>query len=179
MCIVLYCLFVPSCNALRYATHQFGKNHLGDLNEFLPTVHGFDEFYGYLYHLDAMEDPAHHNYPQALKDKVGPRNMVHSWATDRDDPTVQPRWGKIGKQRIEDAGTLYPKRMETVDDEILDHTLKFIDKAKTDGKPFFVWLNPTRMHVVTDLSDKYQTLGTPENGCSGSEAAIAQLDDML
>ena len=81
--------------SMGYATGQFGKNHLGDLNEFLPTVHGFDEFYGYLYHLDAMEDPAHRNYPQALKDTVGPRNMVHSWATDRDDPTVQPRWGKI------------------------------------------------------------------------------------
>jgi arylsulfatase A-like enzyme len=77
-----------------YATGQFGKNHLGDLNQFLPTVHGFDEFFGYLYHLDAMEDPSHRNYPQALKDVVGPRNMVHSWATDTDDPTVQPRWGK-------------------------------------------------------------------------------------
>ena len=97
-----------------YATGQFGKNHLGDKNEFLPTVHGFDEFFGYLYHLDAMEDPAHPNYPQDLLNVVGPRNMVHSYATDTDDPTEMPRWGKIGKQRIEDAGTLYPKRMETV-----------------------------------------------------------------
>ncbi len=108
-----------------YATGQFGKNHLGDLNEFLPTVHGFDEFFGYLYHLDAMEDPSHRNYPQNLIDQVGPRNMVHSWATDTDDPTVQPRWGKIGKQRIEDAGPLYPERMKTVDDEILADALKF------------------------------------------------------
>ena len=137
-----------------YATGQFGKNHLGDLNEFLPTVHGFDEFFGYLYHLDAMEDPAHPAYPQELLDKVGPRNMVHSWATDTDDPTVMPRWGKIGKQKIEDAGTLYPKRMETVDDEIRDLAFKFIDKAKADGKPFFLWLNPTRMHIVTHLSDE-------------------------
>src|SRR6201747_2013695 len=91
-----------------YATGQFGKNHLGDLNQFLPTVHGFDEFFGYLYHLDAMEDPAHPNYPPELKDKIGPRNMIHSWATERDDPTEQPRWGKIGKQKIGDAGTLYP-----------------------------------------------------------------------
>ena len=140
--------------SMGYATGQFGKNHLGDLNEFLPTVHGFDEFFGYLYHLDAMEDPAHPGYPQELLDQVGPRNMVHSWATDTDDPTVMPRWGKIGKQKIEDAGTLYPKRMETVDDEIRDLSFKFIDKAKADGKPFFLWLNPTRMHIVTHLSDR-------------------------
>ncbi len=89
-----------------YATGQFGKNHLGDKNEFLPTVHGFDEFFGYLYHLDAMEDPAHPGYPQDLLNVVGPRNMVHSWATNTDDATVDPRWGKVGKQRIEDAGTL-------------------------------------------------------------------------
>ena len=95
--------------SMGYATGQFGKNHLGDLNEFLPTVHGFDEFFGYLYHLDAMEDPAHPNYPQNLLNVVGPRNMVHSWATNVDDPTVMPRWGKIGKQKIEDAGTLYPE----------------------------------------------------------------------
>jgi arylsulfatase A-like enzyme len=162
-----------------YATGQFGKNHLGDLNEFLPTVHGFDEFFGYLYHLDAMEDPAHPNYPQELKDKVGPRNMVHSWATETDDPTVQPRWGKVGKQKIEDAGTLYPKRMETVDDEILDLSLKFVDKAKSDGKPFFLWLNPTRIHVVTHLSEKYEKMRTPANGWSTVEGGMAQLDDIV
>ncbi len=165
--------------SMGYATGQFGKNHLGDLNEFLPTVHGFDEFYGYLYHLDAMEDPAHPNYPQALLDRVGPRNMIHSWASDRDDPTIQPRWGKIGKQRIEDAGPLYPKRMETVDDEILANTVAFIDKAKRDNKPFFVWLNPTRMHVVTHLSEKYEKMRNSENGWSESEAGMAQLDDIV
>ncbi len=163
--------------SMGYATGQFGKNHLGDLNEFLPTVHGFDEFFGYLYHLDAMEDPAHPNYPQNLLDKVGPRNMVHSWATDKDDPTVMPRWGKVGKQRIEDAGTLYPKRMETVDDDIRDKAITFIEKAKADGKPFFLWLNPTRMHIVTHLSDKYQALRNAENGWSIHEAGMAQLDD--
>jgi arylsulfatase A-like enzyme len=162
-----------------YATGQFGKNHLGDLNRFLPTVHGFDEFFGYLYHLDAMEDPSRRNYPQALKDVVGPRNMIHSWATDVDDLTEQPRWGKIGKQRVEDAGTLYPKRMETVDDEILDYTLKFTHKAHTDKKPFFVWLNPTRMHVITHLSEKYESMRTPENGWSIQEAGMAQLDDIV
>jgi len=165
--------------AMGYATGQFGKNHLGDLNRFLPTVHGFDEFFGYLYHLDAMEDPSHRNYPQALKDVVGPRNMVHSWATETDDVTEQPRWGKIGRQRIEDAGTLYPKRMETVDDEILDFTLKFIDKARADNKPFFVWLNPTRMHVVTHLSEKYESMRNSENGWSIQEAGMAQLDDIV
>ena len=160
-----------------YATGQFGKNHLGDMNEFLPTVHGFDEFFGYLYHLDAMEDPAHPGYPQELLEKVGPRNMVHSWATDKDDPTEMPRWGKVGKQKIEDAGTLYPKRMETVDDEIRDFALKFMEKAKADGKPFFVWLNPTRMHVTTHLSPKYQALRNAKNQWSIQEAGMAQLDD--
>jgi len=165
--------------AMGYATGQFGKNHLGDLNEFLPTAHGFDEFFGYLYHLDAMEDPAHRNYPPELKETVGPRNMVHSWATTTDDQTVMPRWGKVGKQKIEDAGPLYPERMKTVDDEIRDLSFKFLDKAKADGKPFFLWLNPTRMHVVTHLSDKYESLRTPENGWSLQEAGMAQLDDIF
>jgi arylsulfatase len=163
--------------SMGYATGQFGKNHLGDKNEFLPTVHGFDEFFGYLYHLDAMEDPAHPNYPQNLLNVVGPRNMVHSYATDTDDSTEMPRWGKIGKQRIEDAGTLYPKRMETVDDEIRDFAISFMDKAKRDNKPFFVWLNPTRMHIVTHLSPKYEAMRNSENGWSEEEAGMAQLDD--
>jgi arylsulfatase A-like enzyme len=165
--------------SMGYATGQFGKNHLGDLNRFLPTVHGFDEFYGYLYHLDAMEDPCHPNYPPELKETVGPRHMIHSWATSVDDPTQQPRWGKIGKQRIEDAGELCPKRMETVDDEILANALAFVDKARKDNKPFFLWLNPTRMHVITHLSEKYEKMRTPQNGWSVEEAGMAQLDDIV
>jgi arylsulfatase len=165
--------------AMGYATGQFGKNHLGDLNEFLPCVHGFDEFFGYLYHLDAMEDPAHKNYPQQLLDQVGPRNMVSCKATATDDATVQPRWGKIGKQTVKDEGTLYPERMQTVDDEILARALAFVDQAKKDGKPFFLWLNPTRMHVITHLSPKYENMRTSENGWSIQEAGMAQLDDVV
>ena len=165
--------------SMGYATGQFGKNHLGDRNEYLPTVHGFDEFYGYLYHLDAMEDPCHPNYPPSLKETVGPRHLLHTWATSADDPTVQPRWGKVGKQKIQDDGELCPKRMETIDDEILSHAMAFLDKAKSDGKPFFLWLNPTRMHVITHLSPKYEAMRTPDNGWSIEEAGMAQLDDIV
>src|SRR6202166_1792149 len=124
------CTIATALKEQGYATGQFGKNHLGDKNEFLPTVHGFDEFFGYLYHLDAMEDPAHPNYPQELLNVVGPRHMIHSWATDVDDSTEMPRCGQAGKQRIEDAGTLYPERMKTVDNEIRDLALNFMEKAQ-------------------------------------------------
>lgn len=165
--------------SMGYSTGQFGKNHLGDLNKFLPTVHGFDEYYGYLYHLDAMEDSFWHSYPPSLKDVVGPRNMIHSWATDVDDPTIQPRWGKIGKQKIVDDGPLSPERMKTIDDDILNYATQFMDKSQKEGKPFFIWLNPTRMHVITHLSDKYSSLMTPENGWYTEEAGMAQLDDIV
>lgn len=172
--------------SMGYATAQYGKNHLGDKNEFLPCVHGFDEFFGYLYHLDAMQDPFNKTYPPEMKDKVGPRNIVHCLATNKDDPTVDPRWGKVGKQTIIDKGPLSPHptkgieyNMETIDEVIRDHTLGFIDKAHKEGKPFFVWMNPTRMHVFTYLSEKYDKMRTPENGWSIQEAGMAQFDDVI
>jgi arylsulfatase len=168
-----------------YVTGQFGKNHLGDLNRYLPTLHGFDEFFGYLYHLDAMEDPFWHSYPAELKDVVGPRNLIHSFATTTDDPAEQPRWGKIGKQRIEDEGPLPPHpmpgikhNMETVDEDILDYSVKFIDKAKAAGKPFFMWVNPTRAHIISHLSPKYQAKLTGENQWYLEEGVMSQLDDV-
>ena len=102
------CTLATALKAQGYLTGQFGKNHLGDLNKYLPTVHGFDEFFGYLYHLDAMSDPYWFDYPQDWIDKIGPRNLVHCWATDVDDPTEMPRWGKVGKQKIVDEGPLAP-----------------------------------------------------------------------
>jgi arylsulfatase A-like enzyme len=172
--------------AMGYATGQFGKNHFGDRNEYLPTLHGFDEFWGYLYHLDAMEDPFHPNYPSALKDTVGPRNIVHCLASDEDDPAEDPRWGRIGKQKIVDEGPLPPHpvagikyNMETIDEVIRDKAMEFIDKAVTAGKPFFVWLNPTRMHVFTRLSEQYQKRRTAENGWTIYEAGMSQLDDIV
>jgi arylsulfatase A-like enzyme len=169
-----------------YATGQFGKNHLGDLNRYLPTVHGFDEFFGYLYHLDAMEDPFWHSYPHALIDQVGPRDLVHSFATNVDDPTEQPRWGKIGKQSIEDEGPLSPHptpgvkhNMETIDEEILDYSEKFIDKAEKDHKPFFLWMNPTRAHIISHLSPKYANKLTGENSWYLEEGVMSQLDDVV
>jgi arylsulfatase A-like enzyme len=171
---------------LGYATGQFGKNHLGDRNEYLPTVHGFDEFWGYLYHLDAMEDPWHRNYPKDLLKRVGPRDLLHTFATDKDDPTVDPRWGTVGKQRIIDEGPLPPHpvkgvkyNMETVDNVIRDHAFAFMDKAKNSGKPFFIWLNPTRMHVFTHLAPKYEAMRNSENGWTLQEAGMAQFDDII
>ncbi|MGO8926716.1 MAG: arylsulfatase [Limisphaerales bacterium] len=178
------CTIATALKAQGYATGQFGKNHLGDLNEFLPTLHGFDEFFGYLYHLDAMEDPFHPAYPQNLLNVVGPRNLVHSWATDADDATEMPRWGKIGKQKIEDAGPLPPHpmngikyNMETIDDDVRDFSLAFMDKAKADGKPFFVWMNTSRMHIVTHLSPKWEATRNSENGWTEEEAGMAEMDN--
>ena len=134
-----------------YTTGQFGKNHLGDLNKYLPTVHGFDEFFGNLYHLNAEEEPEMEDYPTDPKfhEIFGPRGVIHSFATDVDDPTEQPRWGRVGKQTIEDTGPLTKKRMETCDDEFIGAAKDFIGRATKDDKPFFVWLNTTHMHLFT------------------------------
>ena len=138
-----------------YATGQFGKNHLGDRNEYLPTVHGFDEFFGNLYHLNAEEDPENHFYPQdpAVRQAIGPRGVLRCKASDKDDPTEQPRWGKIGKQAIEDTGPLTKKRMETVDDETTGAAIDFMQRQAKANKPFFCWMNTTRMHFRTHVRE--------------------------
>jgi arylsulfatase A-like enzyme len=152
---------------LGYATAQIGKNHLGDRNEYLPTVHGFDEFYGILYHLNAMEEPYEPDYPKGAEflATFGPRNIVDTTATDVDDPTTDPRWGKVGKQVIVDGGPLPPHpgmdpnakfNMENVDEELVRRSLDFMDRSVKGGKPFFLWHNSTRMHVWTHLSPKWQ-----------------------
>ena len=144
---------------LGYATGQFGKNHLGDRNEFLPTVHGFDEFFGNLYHLNAEEEPEQLDYPgrrnPEFMRRFGPRGVLHCWASDEDDPTEDPKFGPMGKQRCEDTGPLTRERMKTVDGEMLEAAEGFIDEAVADDKPFFVWFNATRMHIWTHVPDEY------------------------
>jgi len=134
-----------------YATGQFGKNHLGDRNEYLPTVHGFDEFYGNLYHLNAEEEPELPDYPKdpAFLAKFGPRGVLDCKASATDDPTVDPRFGKVGKQVCKDTGPLTAKRMETVDDDIAARAVDFIKRQNQAGKPAFVWVNFTHMHLRT------------------------------
>jgi arylsulfatase len=136
---------------LGYATGQFGKNHLGDRNEFLPTVHGFDEFYGNLYHLNAEEEPELPDYPKnpAFSAKYGPRGVLDCKASDKDDPTIDPRFGKVGKQVIKDTGPLTKERMVTIDDDIANRSVDFIQRQQKAGKPFFVWVNFTHMHLRT------------------------------
>jgi len=149
-----------------YATAQFGKNHLGDRNEFLPTVHGFDEWFGNLYHLNAEEEPEELDYPgqknPAYLEKYGPRGVLHTWATDVDDPTTDPKFGRVGKQKITDTGKLTRKRMETIDAEVLGETLKWMDKAGKSGNPFFVWFNSTAIHIWSHTTPKYVQMAVNE-----------------
>jgi arylsulfatase A-like enzyme len=141
---------------LGYATGQFGKNHLGDRNEYLPTVHGFDEFFGNLYHLNAEEEPELPDYPKDPKFKAafGPRGVLHCFATDTFDSTDEPRWGVVGKQKVEDTGPLTKKRMETIDEEITAGAIGFIEKQAKADKPFFLWYNATAMHFRTHVAAK-------------------------
>jgi len=139
---------------LGYATGQFGKNHLGDLNKYLPTVHGFDEFFGNLYHLNAEEEPELPNWPPIedfphFRERFGPRGVLHCWASEEDDATEHERWGRVGKQRIEDTGPLTSKRMETIDDEVLDHALEWMERQAAGDAPWFMWFNATHMHLRT------------------------------
>ena len=192
------CTLATALKAQGYATGQFGKNHLGDLNKYLPTLHGFDEFFGYLYHLDALSDPYWYSYPvdEKFYNTYGPRSVLHCWATDTSDSTVMPRWGKVGKQKIEDEGPLPPfpdmsnvpnmhdipflkakYNMTTFDPVLVKASCDFMDKAKKEGKPFFVWHNTTRMHVWTFLSKKYVAMQNSETNYGLEEAGMADLDD--
>ena len=152
---------------LGYATAQIGKNHLGDRNEYLPTVHGFDEFYGMLYHLNAMEEPYQEDYPKGADflAKFGPRDLLEATASDVDDPTTDPRWGRVGKQKLIDGGPLPPGpnmdpqarfNMENIDEELVRRSKDFMERSVKADKPFFLWHNTTRTHVWTHLSSKWQ-----------------------
>jgi arylsulfatase A-like enzyme len=163
-----------------YATGQFGKNHLGDRNEHLPTVHGFDEFFGNLYHLNAEEEPENPDYPKnpEFRAKFGPRGVMKCKASDRDDPTEDRRFGRIGKQTIEDTGPLTRKRMETVDEEFLGGALDFIDRQHSASKPFFCWFNATRMHIYTHLKPETKGktgLGLVADGMTEFDGMVGQL----
>jgi len=155
-----------------YSTAQFGKNHLGDADETLPTAHGFDEFFGSLYHLNAEQEFENEDYfkDPAMVTKYKTRGVLHCWANPD------------GTQKIENTGPLTIKRMETVDEEFLDASLKFIEKANADGKPFFVWWNSTRMHIFTHLkkeSDGKTGLGLYPDGMVEHDGHVGKLLDKL
>ena len=163
-----------------YVTGQFGKNHLGDRNEFLPTVHGFDEFFGNLYHLNAEDEPEHPDYPKnpAFRAQFGPRGVLKCTATATDTPGDDSRFGPWGKQKCEDTGPLTKKRMETIDEEFLTASIDFIDRANSEQKPFFLWFNPSRMHIWTRLKPESQGktgLGIYPDGMVEHDGQVGQL----
>jgi arylsulfatase A-like enzyme len=165
---------------LGYATGQFGKNHLGDRNEFLPCVHGFDEFFGNLYHLNAEEEPENPDYPKMpeFRQRFGPRGVLHCWAMPTDDTTVDSSYGKVGAQKIDNTGPLTVKRMETIDDEFTDAATAWIDKQAKAGKPFFCYYNSTRMHIFTHLKPSSQGktgLGLEPDGMVEHDGHVGQL----
>lgn len=165
---------------LGYATAQIGKNHLGDRNEYLPTMHGFDEFYGNLYHLNSEEEPEDPDYPKdpAFHKQFGPRGMLDCKASDRDDPTEDARFGKVGKQTCKDTGPLTRKRMETVEDDLLARSLDFIDRSVRAKRPFFLWHNSSRMHIWTRLSPKWESktgYGLYADGMAELDYVVGQL----
>ena len=167
-----------------YMCGQFGKNHLGDRNEFLPTAHGFDEFYGNLYHLNAHVEPCDADYPKdpAFKAKYGPRDVVHSWAVDSEQPGEDPRFGKPGKQKIEEIGELTIDRIKKIDQEYLDQSLRFIRDQHKSDTPFFVWHNASRMHFPTFLSDEATGVtgqGLFADGMVEHDGHVGQLLDLL
>src|SRR5262245_26152063 len=164
---------------LGYATGQFGKNHVGDRNESVPTVNGFDEFFGNLYHLNAEEEPELPDYPKdpAYRAKFGPRGVLRTKATDRDDPTTDPRFGRVGKQTIEDTGALTKKRMETIDDETSAAAIDFMKRQQTAGKPFFCWFNSTRMHLRTHVRAEHR--GRYTHGDSEYIDGMQEHDDTI
>ncbi len=160
---------------LGYATGQFGKNHLGDRNEFLPCVHGFDEFFGNLYHLNAEEEPERPYWPKddpAFTSASAPRGVIKCKATDKDDPTEQPPWGRVGKQTIEDTGPLNRKRMETIDDETTSVAIDYMGRQAQAKTPFFVWMNTTRMHVFTHVRESMRG----QSGMPGNEYADGMIE---
>jgi arylsulfatase len=163
---------------LGYRTGQFGKNHLGDRNSHLPTVHGFDEFYGNLYHLNTEEEPFLAEWPDdpGFNDRYRPRGVLDCVATDRDDPTDDGRFGPMGKQRCVDTGPLSPKRMETIDDEFRDRAMDFMRRAAADDAPFFVWHNPSRMHIYTHIREKNRGRSFPVTNSADSVYADGMLE---
>lgn len=164
---------------LGYATGQFGKNHVGDRNDTLPTVNGFDEFFGNLYHLNAEEEPELPDYPKdpAYLAKFGPRGVLKCKATETDDATVDPRFGKIGKQTIEDTGPLTKKRMETIDDETSAAAIDFMKRQQAASKPFFCWFNSTRMHLRTHVRPEHR--GRYTHGDSEYVDGMLEHDDTI